>query len=204
MNANQPNPAPKSPESPMLDASKTAFATRLRNFVIVIVAVLLSASVFLGLQTGTSTASLAAMAETSVPLEEALSNGNPTLMEFYADWCTSCQAMAQDMTELKTEYGDRVNFVMLNVDNTKWLPEMLHYRVDGIPHFVFLDRTGETLASSIGEQPRTIMAANLEALMTGNSLPYVQAKGRISGLEAIAPSARPDDPRSHGSQVVSP
>lgn len=201
MNDNQTKPAS---ESPLFDASKSAFATRLRNFVIVLVAVLLSAAVFLGLQTGTNTASLAAMAESSMPLEEALSNGKPTLMEFYADWCTSCQAMAQDMDELKTEYGDRVNFVMLNVDNTKWLPEMLHYRVDGIPHFVFLDRTGETLASTIGEQPRTIMAANLEALMTEHSLPYAQAKGRISGLDATTPSSRPDDPRSHGSQVVSP
>jgi thiol-disulfide isomerase/thioredoxin len=144
------------------------------------------------------------MAESSIPLEEALSNGNPTLMEFYADWCTSCQAMAEDMAELKSNYGDRVNFVMLNVDNTKWLPEMLHYRVDGIPHFVFLDRHGDTLASTIGEQPRTIMAANLEALMADQTLPYAQAKGRVSGLEAIDPNSRPDDPRSHGSQVVRP
>jgi thiol-disulfide isomerase/thioredoxin len=199
------NDQPKSvADSSAFDASKTAFATRLRNFVIVLVAILLSTAVFLGLRTGTSTASLAAMAETSIPLEEALSNGNPTLMEFYADWCTSCQAMAEDMAELKSTYGDRVNFVMLNVDNTKWLPEMLHYRVDGIPHFVFLDRAGDTLASTIGEQPRPIMAANLEALMMGDSLPYAQAKGRISELEAIDSNSRPDDPRSHGSQVVSP
>ncbi|WP_416676378.1 thioredoxin family protein [Egbenema bharatensis] len=199
MNENQSKSAS---EHPLADASKSAFATRLRNFVIVMVAVLLSAAIFLGLQTGTSTASLAAMAETATPLEEALSNGKPTLMEFYADWCTSCQAMAQDMTDLKAEYSDRVNFVMLNVDNTKWLPEMLHYRVDGIPHFVFLDRTGETLSSTIGEQPRTIMAANLDALTAGESLPYVQARGRVSGLEAANPGSRPDDPRSHGSQVV--
>jgi thiol-disulfide isomerase/thioredoxin len=199
MNDKQPKSAS---DHSMTDVSKSAFATRLRNFTIVMVAVLLSAAIFLGLQTGSSTASLSAMAETATPLEEALSNGKPTLMEFYADWCTSCQSMAQDMTDLKTEYSDRVNFVMLNVDNTKWLPEMLHYRVDGIPHFVFLDRTGETLASTIGEQPRSIMAANLDALMAGGSLPYAQAKGRVSGLEAANSSSRPDDPRSHGSQVV--
>ena len=184
--------------------SKSTFATRLRNLVMVLVAVLLSTAIFLGLQTGTNTGSLAALAETAVPLENALSNGHPTLMEFYADWCTSCQAMAPDMAELKEEYGDRINFVMLNVDNSKWLPEMLHYRVDGIPHFVFLNSEGETLASTLGEQPRTIMAANLDALINGSTLPYAKAKGRVSGLEtSVAPTTRPDDPRSHGSQVVS-
>lgn len=196
------NPTPPS-NSSSSSTQTTSLAVRLRNLVIVLVAVILSAAIFLGLQTGTNSASLAAMAETSTPLAEALGNGKPTLMEFYADWCTACQAMAQDMSDLKQEYGDRINFVMLNVDNSKWLPEMLSYRVDGIPHFVFLDTQGESIASTIGEQPRTIMASNLEALVAGAPLPYVQSKGRTSELEsAVAPPARPDDPRSHGSQVV--
>lgn len=194
MTANQPTP----PSHP------ATLAVRLRNLVIVAVAVLLSVAIFLGLQTGTNTASLAAMAETSTPLTQALSNGKPTLMEFYADWCTACQAMANDMGELRQTYGDRINFVMLNVDNSKWLPEMLSYRVDGIPHFVFLDAEGGPIASTIGEQPRTIMASNLDALVAGSPLPYAQSKGRTSELESAAvPPARPDDPRSHGSQVVS-
>ena len=178
-------------------------ATRLRNLVIVIVAVVLSGAVFFGLQTGSDTGSLAAMAATATPLEAALTNRKPTLMEFYADWCTSCQAMAKDMSDLKATYGDRVNFVMLNVDNSKWLPEMLHYRVDGIPHFVFLDRQGESLASTLGEQPRSIMAANLDAMIAEAALPYVRERGRVSEVEAkVAPIASPDDPRGHGAQVV--
>lgn len=179
-------------------------AARIRNFVIVFVAVLLSVSVFLGLQTQSSGTSLAAMAESSIPLEEALRSDKPTLMEFYADWCTSCQAMAGDMATLREEYGDRINFVMLNVDNSKWLPEMLHYRVDGIPHFVFLSAGGEAIASSIGEQPRTVMAANLTALIDNDSLPYVQAsRGQTSEVNSLGtPKATNSDPRSHGSQVV--
>lgn len=182
----------------------TSLAARIRNFVIVLVAVLLSVSVFLGLQTQTGGTSLAALAESSVPLDAALRSEKPTLMEFYADWCTSCQAMAGDMAELRDEYGDRVNFVMLNVDNSKWLPEMLHYRVDGIPHFVYLSNQGEAIASFVGEQPRTVMATNLDALIDNDELPFVSAsRGRTSDINA-APStkASPSDPRSHGSQVV--
>lgn len=182
--------APKSIETPI--------ATRLRNLVIVLVAVTLSVAVFLGLATQTDTATLTALAESAVPLEEAQSNHKPTVMEFYANWCTSCQAMAKDMVELKQEYGDRVNFVMLNVDNTKWLPEMLKYRVDGIPHFVFLDAKAQPIASVIGEQPRTIMAENLGALADGQPLPHLQARGQISDIDLATPKANSDDPRSHG------
>ncbi|HEY9698618.1 MAG TPA: thioredoxin family protein [Trichocoleus sp.] len=191
MTANSSNPTPQS-----------NLLSRIRNLIIVLVAIILSTSIFLGLRFGSDTGTLAAMAETATPIETALTNGKPTLMEFYADWCTSCQAMAKDMSDLRQTFGDRVNFVMLNVDNTKWLPEMLYYRVDGIPHFVFLDPQGESIASTIGEQPRPVMAANLEALASGDSLPYLQTKGRISEVESPTAPSKSADPRSHGSQVV--
>ncbi|MBD1834614.1 thioredoxin family protein [Cyanobacteria bacterium FACHB-472] len=175
---------------------------RIRNFLIAMVAIILTVALFFGLRTETSLVSLDAQAETSTPLEVALSNGKPTLMEFYANWCTSCQAMAKDLGELKQEYADAVNFVMLNVDNNKWLPEMLRYRVDGIPHFVYFGKNGEAIAQTLGEMPRPIMQANIEALVAALPLPYTQA-GQVSAFEApVTPAkATPDDPRSHGSQV---
>ncbi|MBD0346081.1 MAG: thiol:disulfide interchange protein, partial [Coleofasciculus sp. Co-bin14] len=127
----------------------------------------------------------------------------PTLMEFYANWCTSCQAMAKDLGELKQQYAESVNFVMLNVDNSKWLPEILNYRVDGIPHFVYLGKEGKAIAQAIGEQPRSILQANLDALVAALPLPYTQANGQVSTFNApvSAPKATQEDPRSHGAQV---
>jgi thioredoxin-like negative regulator of GroEL len=164
-------------------------------------AVILSVSLFFGLQTQTNSASLESQAEQSTPIEVALANGKPTLTEFYANWCTSCQAMAGELAEIKAQYGNTVNFVMLNVDNSKWLPEILRYRVDGIPHFVYLNREGQAIAQTIGEQPKSIMAANLEALIAGQALPYANSTGQTSELNLENASAA--DPRSHGAQVVS-
>ncbi len=191
------------PISTSSQASQTTTGTRIRNFLIALVAIALGVTLFLGLQTETGSGSLEAQAETSIPLEVALNNGKPTLMEFYANWCTSCQAMAEDLGEIKQQYGDSVNFVMLNVDNTKWLPEILKYRVDGIPHFVFLGQQGQAIAQTIGEQPRPIMEANLQALITNLPLPYIQGSGQVSSFEAPVSQSKTsqDDPRSHGTQV---
>lgn len=198
MSGNLPESPPRSQEQ-----FESTVGMRVRNLVIVLVATALSVALFLGLRTETNSVSLSMLDKQSTPLEVALGNGKPTLIEFYANWCTSCQAMAPDMAQLKQQYPDSVNFVMLNVDNTKWLPEILKYRVDGIPDFVFLNKDGVTIAQTIGEQPRSIMAMNLEALITGVPLPYAQAGGQVSKFEApVAPDSGADDPRLHGSQVV--
>ncbi|MBO3457284.1 thioredoxin family protein [Aetokthonos hydrillicola Thurmond2011] len=181
---------------------QSTVGTRVRNFLIAIVAIILVSVLAFGLRTQTSATTLAQLEQHSTQLEAALTNGKPSLMEFYADWCTVCQKMAPDIVQLEKEYGDKVNFVMLNVDNNKWLPEMLRYRVDGIPHFVFLGKDGKAVADAIGDQPRTIMGSNIQALLADSPLPYAQASGQVSKFSApVAPANTQDDPRSHGSQV---
>jgi thiol-disulfide isomerase/thioredoxin len=178
---------------------------RVRNILIAAVAILLSAALFFSLQQETSTGNLDQQAEQATPLTVALTNGKPTLIEFYANWCTSCQAMAGDLATVKAEYSDRINFVMLNVDNSKWLPELLQYDVDGIPQFVYLDATGEAIAQTIGEQPLTILEADMNALALAQPLPYANTTGRTSRVDpnlTAPPPPAGSDPRSHGAQAA--
>lgn len=185
------------------DISPNPSTNRLRNTLIAGAAVLLSVALFLGLQAKSSSTSLEAQAEKSISLEVAINNPKPTLMEFYANWCTSCQAMAPDLAQLKQKYGEEVNFVMLNVDNNKWLPEILNYQVDGIPHFVFLDQEGKTVAETIGEQPFSVLEADLNALIASRPLPHTYSSGQVSDFDAPLsdPNNQQVSPRTHSSQV---
>jgi thiol-disulfide isomerase/thioredoxin len=63
--------------------------------------------------------SLAALQAESVPIEQALRNGRPTVVEFYADWCEVCRETAPNIADVERSLKDRLNFVMLNVDNAK-------------------------------------------------------------------------------------
>lgn len=191
-------------------SSRASQAAPWGKWVVAIAAIALGGLLFVGVRADSSGGSLEALAAAAMPFDQAIANGKPTLVEFYANWCTSCRAMAPELAKLKGRYGDRVNFAMLNVDNAKWLPEVLSYRVDGIPHFVFLDGTGVDVGQAIGEQPAAVMAANLEALAGGGAdLPYTMSTGTTSALGTAdldaaksSPAERPDDPRAHG--VTSP
>ncbi|XP_058081092.1 thioredoxin-like protein HCF164, chloroplastic [Magnolia sinica] len=142
--------------------------------------------------------SLKDLSAAALPYEEALSNGMPTVVEFYADWCEVCRELAPDVYNVKQQYKDRVNFVMLNVDNTKWEQELDEFGVEGIPHFAFLDKNGNEEGNVVGRLPRKYLLENVEALAKGEaSIPYARVVGQYSSAEARKVH-QVVDPRSHG------
>lgn len=90
-----------------------------------------------------------------------------------------------------------MNFVMLNVDNTKWEQELDEFGVEGIPHFAFLDREGNEEGNVVGRLPRKYLLENVEALAHGEgSIPHARVVGQYSNAENR--KVRSVDPRSHG------
>ncbi|KAG6482099.1 hypothetical protein ZIOFF_058727 [Zingiber officinale] len=79
---------------------------------------------------------VALMPITLLPME------NPLSWSFYADWREICQELAPQIFQVEQQYRNKVNSVMLNVDNTKWEQELDEFGVEGIPHFTFSDKEG--------------------------------------------------------------
>ena len=174
----------------------TEISGKLRNAAIAIAAIALGLCLFLASHLQGKQVSLELLAQRAVPLEVAQANAKPTLIEFYADWCTSCRQMAPTVGELEDTFAGDINFVMLNVDNTKWLPELTNYRINGIPHFEFLDGKGQSLGTAIGEQPKSVLAGNLTALRDNLPLTSATSTGQISSFGT--PIGDSTQPRSHG------
>ncbi|XP_031116381.1 thioredoxin-like protein HCF164, chloroplastic isoform X1 [Ipomoea triloba] len=142
--------------------------------------------------------SLKDLSAAAMPYEKALSNGKPTVVEFYADWCEVCKELAPDVYKVEQQYKDKVNFVMLNVDNTKWEQELDEFGVEGIPHFAFLDKDGNEEGNVVGRLPQRYLLENVDALARGEtSVPHARVVGQYSSTEERKVH-RVVDPRSHG------
>ncbi|KAJ4870027.1 hypothetical protein Rs2_08801 [Raphanus sativus] len=187
----EPSPSSSSssafPESPNSDINRRVAV----GSVVAALALFLSTRLDFGISLKDLTAS-------ALPYEEALSNGKPTVVEFYADWCEVCRELAPDVYKIEQQYKDKVNFVMLNVDNTKWEQELDEFGVEGIPHFAFLDRQGNEEGNVVGRLPRQYLVENVNALAAGKqSIPHARAVGQYSSAEARKVH-QVTDPLSHG------
>ena len=61
-------------------------------------------------QTETSTP----MATVGGPLAKEL-QGKPAIVDIYASWCPACKAIAPTLSDLRMQYKNKVNFVVLDV-----------------------------------------------------------------------------------------
>eukprot|EP00900_Chrysochromulina_parva_P003477 jgi/Chrpa1/1312/Chrysochromulina_OHIO_Genome00010784-RA len=96
---------------------------------------------------------LTRMEERSPALSDALASGNPTLVEFYAPWCTSCKEAAPSMMRMQAHYQGRVNFVVVNGDDPRNLDLVRLFGVDGIPHLSLISSERKLAGTLVGAVP---------------------------------------------------
>ena len=129
----------------MTGSSQPSLLGPLQRTVLVIAALALAIGLTLvrgGLQSGSP---LDQLARRSLEPEVALSNGRPTMIEFYADWCQVCREMAPAMLQLERAQANRLDVVMVNVDNPRWQDLVDRYDVNGIPQLNLFDAEGEAV-----------------------------------------------------------
>lgn len=108
---------------------------------------------------------LKAMAAEAMPYDVAIASPTPTLIEFYADWCTTCQGMSSTMADLHKQYGNSINFVMLDIDDPQWAAQVSDYGASGVPQFTLLDGAHDPVKTWVGKVPKPILANVFDQLL---------------------------------------
>lgn len=109
---------------------------------------------------------LATMQSQSAPLTSIGNNGKPTVIDFWAPWCENCKVAAPTLKAVEEEYGDRVNFIMVNGDDGRNWPLIELFGVDAIPHLALLSNRGDVETALIGPMSRNVLRADIDALLT--------------------------------------
>lgn len=85
---------------------------------------------------------------TSMPLEQALENGLPTIADFGRGTCIPCKQMKPILEDLAKEYEGKVNVLIISVDEHRDLTTQ--YGIMAIPTQIFLDSEGQEVTRHMG------------------------------------------------------
>lgn len=89
---------------------------------------------------------------------DVLEASEPTLVDFWAEWCGPCRMVAPVVEEIAAEYGDKIQVAKMDVDDNRETPAA--YGIQGIPTLI-LFKDGEEAARIVGFRPKEAMMEEL-------------------------------------------
>lgn len=86
---------------------------------------------------------------------EVLKASQPVLVDFYADWCGPCQALAPHIDALASSRSD-IKVVKINIDENPMTPTQFGIR--SIPTLMVF-KNGQAAATKMGSMPKSQLEA---------------------------------------------
>lgn len=81
-------------------------------------------------------------------LEDMLGKGKPVIVDFFAEWCHPCHAIAPELEKLATSSQGEIDFVKLDVDANPNLVSKLG--IMGVPTVIHFAADGSEFARAVG------------------------------------------------------
>jgi thioredoxin 1 len=93
---------------------------------------------------------------------EVLKSEIPVLVDFWAEWCAPCRAIAPIVKELADQYGDKLKVVKINIDESTQTPGT--YGIRSIPT-VLAFQGGQVVSQLTGARPKAAFEEMLEGIV---------------------------------------
>jgi thioredoxin 1 len=91
---------------------------------------------------------------------DVLKSDVPVLVDYWAEWCGPCKALAPLLEELAKEYGGKLKIAKVNVDENQQLARK--YNIKAIPTLM-LFKEGNVQASKLGMMSKPQLTAFLDS-----------------------------------------
>ena len=92
--------------------------------------------------------------------DDVLKSEDPVLVDYWAEWCGPCKAIAPILGEIAEEYAGRVKIAKLNIDENPSTPPK--YGIRGIPTLM-LFKDGNVEATKVGALSKSQLSAFLDS-----------------------------------------
>jgi thioredoxin 1 len=90
---------------------------------------------------------------------DVLGSDKPVLVDFWAEWCGPCRAIAPAVEAVAEQYADKATIVKMNVDENMNVPQQ--YGIRGIPTLI-LFKGGQEQERVVGSVSRDAIAKLVE------------------------------------------
>ena len=91
---------------------------------------------------------------------EVLKSDVPVLVDYWAEWCGPCKAIAPVLDEVAKEYSGKLKVAKVNVDENQEIPKK--YGIRGIPTLM-LFKNGNVEAQKVGSLSKSQLTAFLDS-----------------------------------------
>ena len=89
---------------------------------------------------------------------DVLQSSTPVLLDFWAEWCGPCKAIAPVLDEIAKEYEGKLQIAKMNVDENRDVPARFNIR--GIPTLM-LFKGGQLAATKVGAMSKAQLTSFL-------------------------------------------